>query len=143
MAKTRAAAVQALFSGINPAVLPQEQLSSALQNALALVSGVQVDSAEMRRTLFTSIAELFDRVRKENKGSQLEIESKDLIATLFGSSVDTEALRMLRADAALAVSKTSPAHLGRAIRDAVSDAERQEVSPMVRERLKAALKETE
>jgi hypothetical protein len=132
----------ALFQAINPAVLQSDELSIALHKAFALVVSSNIETADVRRALFINIAEVFDRIREKGAGKQLDFNVQDLKSILFGPSNDlVEALRMLRADAVRAISKTSPMLVAQ-MRDDVRESQRQELSAAVRDRMEAATSET-
>ena len=130
------AAVEALFASVNPSVLQYDELNSALINAIKLVASMENHSANVRRAVYGSLAKTFGRILDE-KGEGIDLDLDNLKSVLFGRDIETEALRLLRADAILAVSKAS-SKLASKMRSEVLVLKGEEVSSIVRDRLAAA-----
>ncbi|KAK3116575.1 proteasome component M29 [Teratosphaeriaceae sp. CCFEE 6253] len=137
---TLAAGVESLLASLNPAVSSGASLTQALSQALDVIASVSSPSASVRRSTYTALKQLSDRLRKKGKGEVLgaNVETR-LRPLLFGPDPGTEALRLLRADAIASVVETSPPlalAFGERIRALLVD----EKSVQVRDRLAAATK---
>ena len=137
---THVAAVNAMFGSVNPVASQGEALTKRLQITFEMAAKVNSAPADVRRALFGSIKKLFDRIHEAGQGAKLDFDVSSLKSILFSSNVDIEALRLLRADVLVAVSKASPALLLK-MRSEVSDIHRGEVARTVRERLENATNE--
>lgn len=131
---TRVAAVEALLSSVNPAILAPAQLSAALATATAALAGIPAPSAAVRRALYTHLTKLFDRIGTSEKGAGVDFDADDLRKVLFGRDVGIEALRLLRADAVIAACRACGG-VSEQIAGDVEAAMKDEISPVVRERL--------
>lgn len=132
------AAVEALFAAITPSVMNGAQLKDALTNATTLVASMQYHPTRVQRAFYASIAKTFDRIGLEGKGNNVELDLTTLKTALFSSNVEVEALRLLRADAIGAISKSSPT-MSMKMKDDVSALLALETSSNVRDRLAQAL----
>lgn len=101
------AAIDALFTSVNPAVSQGKDLQEALTKAIDAVAGMESRSSGVRRTLYPSLAKMFARMEK-GSGGVPRFDISKLKVLLFGSDAEVEAVRMLRADAIVAVTKASP-----------------------------------
>ncbi len=137
---THVAAINAILASVNPATAQDKALSRNLQKALDTAGSVDAASADVRRALFGSTTKAFDRIREAGKGAQLDLDVSSLKSILFGPNVDIEALRLLRADALLAIKKSSPSLLS-SMKNELAEIRRQEVSRNVLERLENATSE--
>ena len=133
------AAVSALLASINPSVSDDARLSGALADAIALVASMQYPSASVRRAFYGSLGKVFDRIGQEGKGGSVELDLTNLKTTLFGADVEIEALRLLRADAILAICKSSPTMFSK-MKNEMRKLEAEEKSWVVRDRLGQAFK---
>ena len=92
----------------------------------------------MWRSTYVGITQLCQRLEKEGEGRSLGSNAADqLKALLFGPDPGPEALRLLRADAILALLKAAPAYATSLERD-LSAMMKEERSIVVRDRLAAA-----
>ena len=108
MEATHVAAIEAIFASINPAMLDDKQLGATLTKAIDLVASMSYHPASVRRAYYGNLTKVLDRIRQQDQGGNIDIDLASLKATLFGSDVEIEALRMLRADAIVSMFKTSP-----------------------------------
>ena len=99
------AAIEALFASVNPAVSKGKDLQEALTKAIDAVASVQNRSASLRRVLYPSLAKLFTRMKNGSGVPQFDIASLKVL--LFGTDAEVEAVRLLRADAIVAVTNAS------------------------------------
>lgn len=142
---TRVAATNAIFASVNVTTLQAPALRASLQRAIHLMTKADRGSPEIRRALFTSIAQTFDRVRESGEAGTAEadrllpFDASELKTLLFGPSTDVEATRMLRAEAIVAIGKASKGVLEQ-MRSEVEAVTAEEVSPGVRDRLGLAAK---
>lgn len=102
---TSVAAIEALFASVNPAVSQGKDLQEALTKAFDVVASMPSRSSSVRRALYPSIAELFNRLEKGSEVPRFDLSS--LKSLLFGSDVEVEAVRLLRANAIVAVTKAA------------------------------------
>lgn len=128
------AATEALFASISPAASDTAQLNTALTAAIDLVASMSYHPASLRRAYFGSLAKLFDRIRLQGKGEEVDFDLQSLKTTLFGSDVEIEAIRLLRADAIVSIGRSSPKLLGK-MKDEISALQTGEKSSNVRDRL--------
>lgn len=126
------AATEALFASVNPAVSQGKDLQEALTKAVDAVASMQSRSASVRRVLYPGIAKLFARMEKGTGVPRFDLSS--LKALLFGTDAEVEAVRVLRADAIVAVTKAAP-WAADEVRSAVEDWRESEVSRTVLDRL--------
>lgn len=122
---TNVAATEALFASVNPAVSQGKDLQEALTNAIDAVASMRNRSASVRRVLYPSIAKLFTRMEKASGVPQFN--TGGLKTLLFGSDAEAEAIRLLRADAIVAVTKAS-SWLAEEVRSEVEELRSREVS---------------
>jgi proteasome component ECM29 len=101
-----ATATEALFASVNPSVAQGKELQEALTRVLDAVAAMQNRSSGLRRVLYPGIAQLFARMEKS--GDVPRFETGNLKRLLFGSDIEVEAVRLLRAEAIVAVTKASP-----------------------------------
>jgi proteasome component ECM29 len=134
MESTHVAAIEALFASVNPTTSEAKQLNSTLTSAINLVASMSYHPASVRRAYYGSLLHVFDRIRLRNKGQDIDFDLTSLKTTLFGSDVEIEALRLLRADAILSIGKTSP-NLTLKMKDDISALLADEKSSNVRDRL--------
>jgi len=128
------AAIEALFASINPTTSEAKQLNGTLTSAINLVASMSYHPASVRRAYYGSLLKVFERIRLRNKGQGIDFDLTGLRTTLFGSDVEIEALRLLRADAILSIGKTSPSLTSR-MQDDISALLADEKSSNVRDRL--------
>ena len=104
---THVAAIEAVYSSINPAVATAD-INRMLISATRLVATMQSYPTNARRAFYIGLAKAFDRIREKRRGESIDLNEVDLKSLLFRSE-DIEALRLVRADALVAICKTSPA----------------------------------
>ena len=129
---THVAAIEAIYSSINPAVASAD-IDQMLVNATRMVATMQSYPTNVRRALYSSLAKAFDRVREKGRGESIDFDEVDLKSLLFRSE-DIEALRLVRADALVAICKTSPA-LRAKLSTAIAALRADEKAPTVKHRL--------
>ncbi|KAK5173412.1 proteasome component M29 [Saxophila tyrrhenica] len=134
------AAINALCAGVNPALSQDDAVGKKLQKAFDIAARVIATPADVRRALFDSVAKVFGRIREAGKGADIDMDVTSLKTILFGPNVDIEALRLLRADALLAIRKAAPGVIAK-MRGEVEEIREKEVSGAVRERLGKATAE--
>ena len=134
MESTHVAAIEALFASVNPTISEAKQLNTTLTSAINLVASMSYHPASVRRVYYGSLLKVFDRIRLRNKGQDIDFDLTSLKTTLFGSDVEIEALRLLRADALLSIGKSSP-NLTLKMQDEISALLADEKSSNVRDRL--------
>ena len=134
------AAIEAMFASINPSVLDGARLEGALADAINLVASMQYQPATVLRVFYRSLVNVFDRIRQCGKGDGIDFNSTTLKSLLFGPDLGVEALRLVRADAIVAIRKASPA-LALKMKEDVGALEILEKSSVVRDRLAQASKE--
>jgi proteasome component ECM29 len=128
------AAIEALFASINPTTSDAKQLNGTLTSAINVVASMSYHPASVRRAYYGSLLKVFERIRLGNKGQDIDFDLTGLRTTLFGSDVEIEALRLLRADAILSIGKSSP-RLTSKMQDDISALLADEKSSNVRDRL--------
>lgn len=134
METTHVAAIEALLGSINPAASEATQLNANLKDAIDLVGSMSYHAASVRRAYYGSLAKAFDRIRENGKGEGIDFDLKNLKMTMFGSDVEIEAIRLLRADAIISIKKSSAA-LASKMSDEVRELQASEKSSTVRDRL--------
>lgn len=140
MATQHVAAVEAVFASINPSVSDGARLSSALTDAITLVASMHHHPAGVRRVFYGGLAKVFDRIRQKGKGDSINFDLTALKTLFFGPEIGIEALRLVRADAIVAIEKSSPT-LALKMKEEVGTLEILEKSSVVRDRLAQAFKE--
>ena len=93
------AAIEAMLASVNTTVSQGKDLQEALSKAINAIASVQTKSSNIRRTLYPSLAKLFGRLEK---GAMPRFDLSSLKSILFGTDVEVEAIRLLRADAIVA-----------------------------------------
>ncbi|KAK4540262.1 hypothetical protein LTR36_009667 [Oleoguttula mirabilis] len=132
---TLGGAVESLLASINPAVLRGEKLTQAISRALAAVATLQAPSASVWRSTYLGLTQLFTRVEQGDEGRDLGTDAQNhLKVLLFGPDPGTEALRLLRANAIVAMAKAAPTQ-GSALHADVLALVKEERSNAVRDRL--------
>lgn len=92
------------------------------------------------RSTFEGLSSVFARMSKQGRHVKLdEAAVKDVKALLFGPAVSIEAVRLVRAEAIVAMVKAEPL-LGSEIAGEVRELMTGEMSSQVRDRLSAAIK---
>lgn len=134
METTHVAAIEALFASVNPSCSDAARLNSDLAGAFDIVAAMPYHAASVRRAYFGSIAKLFDRIKLDAKGEAVDFDAANLKTILFGSDVEIEAIRLLRADAIVSIGKSSPSLMSK-IKDDISILQAGENSSNVRDRL--------
>lgn len=108
---TVAAAVESLLASINPNVLPQDVLDQRIMQALSAVATLKSQPASSWRSTYVGLNEMFHRLQHQDEkdlSNSLGSETTDhLRRLLFGPDPGTEALRLLRADAIIAMVEAS------------------------------------
>ncbi|KAK3715259.1 proteasome component M29 [Vermiconidia calcicola] len=134
---TRVAAIYAVFSAINPSMLHESHLNHTLAKVVELVASIPSLSANERRTLYDGLGKVFDRIRQHDKRDQISFDVSNLRNCLFGMDIEIEALRLNRADAIVAIAKSSPGLVSN-MKDDIQALMDQEKSSLVRDRLRTA-----
>lgn len=113
-----------------------EKLMQATSRALAaLLITLQAPSASVWRSTYSGLTHLFTRLEQEGEGDSLRPDMQGYLkALLFGPDPGTEALRLLRADALVAMAKASPTQAS-ALQADVLALVKEERSNAVRDRL--------
>lgn len=133
-----AAAVECLFASINPVAMSVEKLTQAMSQALASVAALPPRSTGLWRSSYAGLAQLFEGLTKVGERGSLSPDARDHLKTLlFGPDPGTEALRLLRADAIVAMAKAMPT-LASALHADVLALVGEEKSKVVRDRLASA-----
>ena len=104
---TRVAAIEALFSSINPAISQSDSLNKHLAKAIELASSISPQPPSVRRAIFENLAKIFDRIQQQGKGGDVDFDAVNLKSILLGVD-EIESLRLLKANAILAIRKSSP-----------------------------------
>lgn len=132
---TRVAAIEALFASVNPTVAPGPNLQEALTKAMDAVASMPNRSAGVRRALYPSMARTFDRLPKA-AGEVPRFDVRSLKQLLFGEAVEVEveAVRLLRAEAIVAVTRAA-GWLAEEVKSEVAAVKRGERSAAVQKRL--------
>ncbi|KAK3670099.1 proteasome component M29 [Recurvomyces mirabilis] len=104
-----AAAAETLLASVNVVVMDDETLVNAItQTAGALVS-IPAPSTSIRRSIYSGLKKLFDRVEDSDRGKCISTEAADTMRPLlFGPDPGTEALNLSRAAAIISVVKAVP-----------------------------------
>ena len=97
---------------------------------------MQSQPANVQRAAFGSVKRMFESMPKE-EGDRIDFDVSSLKSVLFSQDVEIEAIRLLRADAVVAICKSSPT-LASKIRTEVLARMEEERSAVVRDRLKLA-----
>ena len=132
---THVAAIEAVYSSINPAIASAD-INQMLVDATRLIATMQSHPTNARRAYYISLAKVFDRIREKGRGESIDFHEVDLKSLLFRSE-DIEALRLVRADALVAICNTSPALKAKLSTD-ISALRADEKALTVRNRLDAA-----
>ncbi|KAK5132562.1 hypothetical protein LTR08_008879 [Meristemomyces frigidus] len=132
---TLAGAVSSLLASVNPSVLKAGELTQALSRALHAIVTLRGPSAGVWRSTYVGLTHLCQRLEKEGEGRSLGSDAPDhLKALLFGPDPGTEALRLLRADAIVALLKAAPTQAS-TLQTELADLIKEERSISVRDRL--------
>ena len=130
-------AIEALFASLNPFETDVDRLNQNLARAIDLVASRDNYSLSAQRAIYGGLASAFDRVARAEKGQHVALESGSLTSILFDTNLETEGLRLLRADAIVAVCKSTPG-LRLNFQGRIVTLTKDEVSPAVRDRLGAS-----
>lgn len=131
------AAIEAVFASVNPTVVQGDSLNQSLARAIDSVASIKDKTTAVHRVFYSSLAKTLNRIREKSKGNEIDFDLKNLKSLLFGFPIEIEALRMIRADTILAISKTSSL-LMESIKGEVVALRDAEHSKGVRERLATA-----
>ena len=135
---THAAAVEAILASAHADVLKGDALTTLTSRILALIAAKRSPSTAVWRSSYTALTQLSKYWETKSERSAFGPAGlQPLKALLFDSDLGIEALRLLRADAIVAVAKVS-AGLTTEMRDGVSILLADEKSKAVRDRLLAA-----
>lgn len=135
---THVAAIDALYASINPFVLQGSHLNQVLLKATNLVASIQFHPPGLRRAYFGSLAKAFDRIREAKQGGYIDLDLESLESTMLNAELDIEALRLLRAEAIVAIGRCSPTMASKT-RTRVEALTEKENSKNVRDLLSSAL----
>lgn len=138
----RVAATTATLASVNATLLRDPDLCDSLQRALTLLAKADTSSADVRRALYTSLAQTFTRIRDSRDADADRLHALDptaLKTLLFTAYTNVEAARMLRADALVSMRTASTSLWGK-LQEEVGALAAEEVSPAVRERLGGAVR---
>ena len=108
MESTQVAAVESLFSSINPTVSHAADLNKALANAVQLMVVFKTPLTSVRKAIYDSLTKVFDRVRKAGKGDSIDFDSTNLKILLSRPDETIEALRLARVDAIKEINISAP-----------------------------------
>lgn len=98
----------ALFAAINPAVSHGETLAQQIDRVLDDVAKLSTPTTTVCRSIYASMTDLCERLDLHKRELSLAAPAEErLEALLFGPDLPTEALRLVRAQAVVSVSKRS------------------------------------
>ena len=130
--------MESLFASINPIVLKGEKLAQAVLRALGAAAALPTPSFTVWRSAYAGLKELFGKVNTAGEVSCLGPGMQGSIRVLlFTSDPGTEALRLLRADTIIALTKASPLMASELRSDVLALVENEKSAP-VRDRLAPA-----
>jgi hypothetical protein len=131
-----AACVEAILASVNPFSAKDSDLQSTLVTALKEVQKLQHPSVGVQRAVYKGVASLFERLQEASAKVTASPELVDsLKIQLFRQDAGSEAVRLLRADAIVAVARLFAEEL----RVGIVKLMESEPSMLVRDRLRGAL----
>lgn len=137
MEATNVAATDALFASVNPSVSKGTPLNQILLRAIDSVASMQSRTPGVRRAFYAGLTKASERIQGAGEGDRIDFDMSGLKTLLFGPDAEVEAVRLLKADAIVAIAKASTA-LASQIRAEVLALKDDEKSSIVRDRLAMA-----
>jgi proteasome component ECM29 len=137
---TMAAATEAIFASINPGVVKGDSLRTQVAASLVEAQRLRSPNIALQRAVYKGIAGLFASLKTVDAGEDAAAGEGALPALrehLFRADAGSEANRLLRADAIVAVVGFSKA-LGAELRPAILELAKEDPSTVVRGRLLGA-----